>query len=109
MYTSPRRAPSSSSVSSTRARLRGTPSQARSRPTARSSLGRRLPRRRDATTGLRIVDAVVVHATDDPHEFLLHLVALPQRHGRFVELPSIQLGAHNVVDHLFDSLRGQVL
>src|SRR5207237_9885337 len=80
-----RMASASSSVSSTRARPRGTPSQARSRPTARSSLGRRLPRRRDAATGLRIVDAVVVHATDDSYEFLLHLVDLPQRHGRFVE------------------------
>src|SRR6185503_760172 len=54
--------------------------------------GRRLPIRRDATTGFRIVDAVVIHAAQDAHELLLHLLDLLQRHRRIVELTGIHFG-----------------
>src|SRR5437870_11013048 len=93
-----RMAAASSRVSSTRECGGGAPSQARTRPTTRSSPGRGLPRRRDAATGLRIIDAVVVHPGDDADELLLDLVDLSQRHRRLIELPGVQLGAHDVVD-----------
>src|ERR1044071_1906414 len=89
---------------------RAAPSQARIRLTTRSSLGRGLPRRRDAATGLRIIDAIVIHPGDDADELLLHLVDLTQGHRpgeagvhlvdltqghrRFVELTGVQLVAH---------------
>src|SRR3989441_8982027 len=85
------------SVSSTRAC--GAPSQASTRRATRarraSSLGRRLPRRRDAATGFRIVDAVVVHPADDADELLLHLLQLLQRHRRLVELPLADFGPYD--------------
>src|SRR5207247_1204339 len=64
--------------------------------------GRRLPGRRDAATGLRVVDTVVVHPGDDAHELLLHLLELLQGHRRLVQLAGVELGAHDVVDHFFD-------
>src|ERR1051325_3625792 len=102
-----RMAGASSSVSSTRAPR--ALSHARTRRTARSSLGGGLPGRRDAATGLRIVDAVVIHPADDAHEFPFHLIDLPQRHRRLVQLAGIELGAHDMVDELFDLLRREVL
>src|SRR5713226_1704848 len=100
-------AAASSSVSSTRAPR--APSQAKTRRAARSSLDCGLPGRRDTATGLRIVDAGVVHARDDPQELLLHLIDLLQRHRRLVQLPGIQLGARDVIDHLGDLRGRQVL
>src|SRR5213080_429600 len=102
-----RMAGASSSVSSTRAPR--APSHARTRRAARSSQGLRLPGRRDAATGLRIVDAVVIHPGDDAHELPFHLIDLAQRHRRLVQLARVELGAHDVVDHLFDLLRREVL
>src|SRR5947199_10684320 len=52
--------------------------------------GRRLPGRRDAPTGLRVVDAVVVHPGDDAHKLLLHLLELLQ--GKSTRLNSSHLG-----------------
>src|SRR6266542_7148196 len=97
-----RMAAGSRSVSSTRASPPRTPSQASTRRTTRSSLGGRLPRRRDAATGFRIVDAVVVHPADDADELLLRLLHLPQRHGGVVQLARVQLVADDVVDHFLD-------
>src|SRR3989440_13004561 len=101
------RAPSARSQASTR---RATRARRGSRGAKRSGLpGRRLPGRRDAATGLRVVDAVVVHPGDDAHELLLHLVDLLQGHRRLVELAGVELGAHDVADHVFNLLRRQVL
>src|SRR6266704_6601114 len=47
--------------------------------------GRRLPGRADAATGLRIVDAVVIHPAEHQEECRLHLLDLLQRERRFVE------------------------
>src|SRR6059036_3578964 len=85
----------SSSVTSIRASwARSHPSTRRATP-ARCALrsrlpGRRLPGRRDTATGLRVVDAVVVHPAD-AHELLFHLLDLLQRHGRLVQLAGVEL------------------
>src|SRR5256712_12166982 len=100
-----------SSVSSTRAC--GAPSQASTRRATRarraSSLGRRLPRRGDAATGFRVVDAVVVHPADDADELLLHLLQLLQRHRRLVELPLAVFGPYDGVVHFVDLGRREIL
>src|ERR1041385_3183836 len=55
----------------------------------RSSAGFGLETRRDAATGLGIIDAVVVHAGEHADEFLLHFRDLLQRDGRVVELAGV--------------------
>src|SRR5205807_9849193 len=97
----------SSSVSSTRAPR--APSHARTRRAARSSQGLRLPRRGDAATGLRVVDAIVIHPADDAHELPLHLIDLLQRHRRLVQLAGVELGAHDMVHDFLDILPRQTL
>src|ERR1700694_3177884 len=99
-----------SSVMSTRES--GAPSHAKTRRAtrARRSAPRcRLPGRPNAATGLRIVDAVVVHPAENDEECRLHLLDLVQREWRFVELAGADLGAHDVVDRLFYLLRREVV
>src|SRR5712664_3901017 len=92
----------------------GARSQASTRWATRTSLprlaprGRRLPRRADAATGLRIVDTVVVHAAEHQEECRLHLLDLLQRQRRFVELAGVHLGLHNVIERFLDLLRRQI-
>src|SRR5438477_9357336 len=95
-----RMAGASSSVSSIRA-LRA-PSHARTRRAARSSLRRGLPGRRDAATGLRIIDAIVVHPADDAHELPLHLIDLLRRPRRIVQLAGVEPDPRDAVYDLFD-------
>src|SRR6267143_421037 len=63
----------------------GARSQASTRWATRTSLprlaprGRRLPGRADAATGLRIVDAVVIHPAEHQEECRLHLLDLLRR------------------------------
>src|SRR2546422_4956311 len=69
-----------------------------------SARGCRLPGRTDTATGLRIIDAVVVHPAQHHEERRLHLLDLVQRERSFVELAGIDLGAHDVIDRLLDLL-----
>src|SRR5690242_16546415 len=71
---------------------------------ARSILGGGLPVRRDAATGLRVIDAVVIHPGDAADEFGLHLVDLLERNRRLVELALAELGADDVTDRFLDLL-----
>src|SRR6267154_118914 len=59
----------------------------------RSSAGFGLEARRDAATGLWIVDPVVVHAGQHAHEFPLHFGDLLQGDGGVVELAGVDLVA----------------
>src|SRR5438093_9604178 len=63
-----------------------------------SARGRRVPVRTDAATGLRVVDAIVIHPAQDPEERGLHLLHLLQRERGFIELARVDLGGHDVVD-----------
>src|SRR5438552_13890894 len=74
-----------------------------------SARGRRVPGRTDAATGLRIIDAIVVHPAQDPQEGAFHLLHLLQRQRGFIELAGVDLGAHDVIDRLFDLLGRQIL
>src|SRR5207245_8679997 len=79
------------------------------RPPRLTPRGRRLPGRADAATGLRIVNAVVIHPAEHQEECRLHLLDLSQRQRRFVELAGIHLGLHDVIDRFLDLLRCQIL
>src|SRR5213594_4429084 len=68
---------------------------------ARASRGFWLPRRTDAATGLRIIDAVVIHPGEHHEECRLHLLDLLQRERGFVQLAGVDLGAHDVIDRFF--------
>src|SRR6267143_7306390 len=74
-----------------------------------SARGRRVPGRTDAATGLRVIDAIVVHPAQDSEERGLDLLHLLQGERGFIELAGVDLGAHDVVDRFLDLLRGQVL
>src|SRR5467141_5075704 len=74
-----------------------------------SARGRRVPGRTDAATGLRVIDAIVVHPAQDSEERGLDLLHLLQGERGFIELARVDLGAHDVVDRFLDLLRGQVL
>src|SRR6266487_842807 len=67
-----------------------------------SARGRRVPGRTDAATGLRVVDAIVVHPAQDDHEGGFDLLDLLQRERGFIELAGVHLGAHDVSDRLRD-------
>src|SRR5258708_13085544 len=75
----------------------------------RSSAGFGLETRRDAATGLGIVDPVVVHAGEDANEFLFHFGDLLQRDGCVVELARVDLGAGDLLDRLLDFRGRQVV
>src|SRR5207237_8417078 len=79
------------------------------RPPRLTPRGRRLPGRADAATGLRIIDAVVIHTAEHHEECRLHLLDLLQRQRRFVELAGVHLRLHDVIDGFLDFLRCQIL
>src|SRR5712671_8210057 len=95
------------------------PAGARSHPSTRSATriscsaragrARRVPGRTDTATGLRVVDAIVIHAAQDDQKRGFHLLDVLQGQGGFVELSRIDLRAHDVIDRLFDLLRRQIL
>src|SRR5947209_19000564 len=62
------------------------------RPPRLTPRGRRLPGRADAATGLRTVDAAVIHAAEHQQECRHHLLALLQRDRRRAELTGVHVG-----------------
>src|SRR3989442_9104076 len=54
-----------------------------------SARGGRVPGRTDAATGLRVVDAVVIHPAQDSEERGLHLLDLLERERGFIELAGV--------------------
>src|SRR5437016_14056528 len=56
-----------------------------------SARGCRLPGRTDAATGLRIIDAIVVHPAQHHEERRLHLLHLLQRERGLVQLAGVDL------------------
>src|SRR5467141_1925601 len=70
---------------------------------------RRVPVRTDAATGLRVIDAIVIHAAQDSEERGLHLLDLLEREGGFIELARVHLGAHDMIDRFLNLVRSQVL
>src|SRR5438552_19001748 len=68
----------------------------------------RLPGRTDAATGLRIIDAIVIHPAQHPQERRFHLFDLLQRERGLVQLAGVDLRADDVIDRLLDLLRRQV-
>src|SRR5262245_48916610 len=94
-----RMATADSSVMST-CECAGARSHASTRCATRSRLvcRRGLPRRADAATGLRIIDAVVVHPAEHYQECLFHLLDLLQRERCLIELSGADLGPDDVID-----------
>src|SRR6059036_244833 len=76
---------------------------------AARGFGGGLPRRTDAATGLRIVDAIVVHPAQHDQERLLHLLDLLQCERGLIQLAGVDLRAHDVIDRFLDLLWRQVL
>src|SRR5262245_6209317 len=79
----------------------GAPSQANTRCATRiswSARGCRVPARTDAATGLRVIDAIVVHPAQHDQEGGLHLLDLLQGQRGFVELARVDLGVDDVID-----------
>src|SRR5690348_7170116 len=74
----------------------------------RLARGRLMPGRADAATRLRIIDTVVIHAAENDEERRFHLLDLLERERRLVELTGVELGAHDMIDRLFDFLRRQI-
>src|ERR1051325_9857888 len=90
-------------------RARRAPSHRNTRAAIRASVSnsgpRRLPGLRDAATGFRVIDPVVIHPGEGPYEFVAHLIELLQRQGGLVELPRREAAFDDLLDRRLE-LRG---
>src|SRR3954471_10719204 len=75
----------------------------------RRRAARRMPGRTDPATGLRVVDAIVIHPAQHDQECGFDLLDLLECQRGFIELAGVHFRANDVVDRFFDLLWRQIL